>query len=242
MKYAIFGDVHANLEALQAVLEKCQQLKVDKYICTGDVVGYNANPRECIALVKSLNPEVVLQGNHDEQASADLDLMGFNPHAAKAIHWTRENLQPEDRQWLADLPYRHTVPPKITVVHATLDNPHMWGYIFDTLTAAACFNYQFTQVCFCGHTHVPLGFEKFGDVTCERYTEVILQPGHKYLFNVGSVGQPRDGDPRSAFATYNVEDRKVELHRVEYDIETCQRKILDAGLPEREAQRLAYGR
>lgn len=242
MKYAILGDIHANMEALSAVLQACKEQGVDAYLCIGDVVGYNANPSECVDRVRELGIEVVTKGNHDEQASQETELVGFNPQAAMAIEWTRQQLSTEQREWLAALPYRQTVGPKVTLVHATLDMPHMWGYIFDKLTAGACLNYQFSQLCFFGHTHVPLKFDKFGDIENDRYEEIILQPGHKYLINVGSVGQPRDGDPRAGFATYEPEERRVAFHRVEYDVKTCQQKILQAGLPERLAQRLAFGR
>ena len=242
MKYAVFGDVHANLEALSVVLAKATELQVDSYICIGDIVGYNANPSECLEIVRALALEAVTKGNHDEQASSDSELVGFNPQAAMAMEWTRAHLTAEQKAWLAALPYRQTVGTRVTVVHATLDMPHMWGYIFDKLSAGVSLGYQFTQLCFFGHTHVPLAFEKYGDVTGGKYDEIVLQPGHKYLVNVGSVGQPRDGDPRASFATYSTEEKKVVLHRVEYDVGTAQRKILEAGLPERLAQRLAFGR
>jgi diadenosine tetraphosphatase ApaH/serine/threonine PP2A family protein phosphatase len=242
MKYAVLGDIHANLEALTKVLAKAEEVGVDAYLCIGDIVGYNANPCECVEMVRSLNMEVVTKGNHDEQASTDTDLVGFNPQAAKAIEWTRSQLSQDDKEWLASLPYRQTLGSKVTLVHATLDMPHMWGYIFDKFSAEVSLGYQFTQVCFFGHTHVPLAFEKYGEVFGGKYEEISLQPNHKYLINVGSVGQPRDGDPRAAFVVYAPEEKRVTIHRVEYDIETSQRKIEDAGLPERLSQRLAVGR
>lgn len=242
MKYAILGDIHANLEALTAVLEKCREIEVERYICIGDIVGYNANPRECLELVRDLEPEVVVQGNHDEQSGSDTRLYGFNPQAAMAIEWTRQQLTSEQRLWLAGLPLQRTIGSKMTLVHATLDMPERWGYVFDTLTAAASLHYQFTQVGFFGHTHVPLLFDKFGDVTGGRYDEVRLRPGHKYLVNVCSVGQPRDGDCRAGFVTYSTDDMQVTLHRVDYDVSLCQAKILRAGLPERLAHRLSLGR
>lgn len=242
MKYAILGDIHSNLEALNAVIEKAEECGVDKYLCIGDIVGYNADPCECVEMVRGLNMEVVTKGNHDEQASSDNELVGFNPQAAMAIEWTRAQLSDEQKVWLASLPYRQTVGTKVTLVHATLDMPHMWGYIFDKFSAGVCLGYQFTQVCFFGHTHVPLAFEKYNDIVGGKYREVSFLPGHKYLINVASVGQPRDGDPRAGFVVYSPEDKKVTLHRVEYDLKTSQKKILEAGLPERLAQRLAYGR
>lgn len=242
MKYAIIGDIHANLEALTAVLECAAAQNIDKYLCIGDIVGYNANPRECVELVRQLHCEVVIKGNHDEQASCDSELVGFNPQAARAIEWTREQLSTEQKVWLASLPYRRTCGSKVTLVHATLDMPHMWGYIFDRFSAGVSLGYQFTPLCFFGHTHVPLAFEKYGDVSGGKYTSILFEPGHKYMVNVGSVGQPRDGDPRAAFAIYDEEEQSLVLRRVEYDVSRSQEKILDARLPERLAQRLAYGR
>ena len=197
MNYAILGDIHANLEALVAVMEHAESVGVDKYLCIGDIVGYNANPADCLELVRNLDLEVVTKGNHDEQASSSSELVGFNPQAAMAIEWTRQQLTEEQKIWLASLPYRQTVGTKVTVVHATLDMPHMWGYIFDKFSASGCLGYQFTQLCFFGHTHVPLAFEKHSDIVGGKYDEIHFQPGHKYLINVGSVGQPRDGDPRA---------------------------------------------
>lgn len=215
---------------------------MEKYLCIGDIVGYNANPRECVDLVRGLDMEVVVKGNHDEQASSNTKLYGFNPQAAMAIEWTRQQLTPEHRAWLASLPMQRTVGTKMTLVHATLDMPEKWGYIFDNLTAAASLHYQFTQVCFFGHTHLPLAFEKFGDVVGGRYQEIKLQAGHKYLINVCSVGQPRDGDPQAGFVTFTTDDLVATLHRVEYDLALAQKKILQAGLPERLAHRLSLGR
>jgi diadenosine tetraphosphatase ApaH/serine/threonine PP2A family protein phosphatase len=250
MKYAVIGDIHANFEALQAVLEECDRLSVDRFLCIGDIVGYNADPERCVDIVQKLDIEVMVRGNHDDMAAGDMELVGFNPQAAMAIEWTRRQLRPEQREWLGKLPMRKTYRPDnsggnatpVTLVHATLDMPDRWGYIFDKLTAAACMNYQYTPVCFFGHTHVPLAFDKFGDLSGGRYDEVRLEPGHKYLVNIGSVGQPRDGDPRASFVIYDSGERLITLHRVEYDIQTCQEKILAAGLPERLAQRLATGR
>ncbi|MCJ8331840.1 MAG: metallophosphoesterase family protein [Lentisphaeria bacterium] len=240
MKYAIFGDVHANLEALTRVLEECEKLGVEKYLCIGDIVGYNADPSECLNLVRNLPLAGVVMGNHDEQASEDNELVGFNPQAAFAIEWTRNQLTDEERDYLKKLRLSIQIG-KITIVHATLDSPRRWGYIFDKHSAGASFSYQFSQLCFCGHSHVPLAFEKFGTIMGGKYQNIKVQPGHKYLVNVGSVGQPRDGDWRSAFVVYDTDENDIQLHRLEYDIKTAQQKILDAGLPERLALRLERG-
>jgi diadenosine tetraphosphatase ApaH/serine/threonine PP2A family protein phosphatase len=240
MKYAVFGDIHGNLEALGVVLKKCEELGVEKYLCIGDIVGYNANPGDCLEIIRNLPLAGVVMGNHDEQASDDTELVGFNPQAAAAIEWTREQLTPEQREYLGKLRLSIQIG-KITIVHATLDSPRRWGYIFDKHSAGASFSYQFSQICFCGHSHVPMAFEKFGTIMGGKYEQIKVQPGHKYLVNVGSVGQPRDGDWRSAFVIYDTDESLISLHRLEYDIKTTQKKILDAGLPERLALRLERG-
>lgn len=240
MKYAVFGDIHANLEALDTVLAECERQGVEKYLCIGDIVGYNANPTECLEKVRSLPLAGAVMGNHDEQASDDTELIGFNPQAAAAIEWTRQQLSQEQREFLANLRLSIQIG-KITIVHATLDSPRRWGYIFDKHSAGASFSYQFSQICFCGHSHVPLAFEKFGTIMGGKYQQIKVQPGHKYLVNVGSVGQPRDGDWRSAFVIYDTDESLITLNRLEYDIKTTQKKIIDAGLPERLALRLERG-
>ncbi len=240
MKYAVFGDIHANLEALSSVLEECQRQGVEKYLCIGDIVGYNANPSECMEIVRGLPLAGVVMGNHDEQASDDTELIGFNPQAAAAIEWTRQHLSPEQREYLSNLRLSIQIG-KITIVHATLDSPRRWGYIFDKHSAGASFSYQFSQICFCGHSHVPLAFEKFGTIMGGKYQQIKVQPGHKYLVNVGSVGQPRDGDWRAAFVIYDTDESLISLHRLEYDLKTTQKKIIEAGLPERLALRLERG-
>ena len=157
------------------------------------------------------------------------------------VDWTRKQLTEGQRAWLGDLRYSRTVET-FMIVHATLDNPEMWGYVFDKLEAEANFAYQMCAVCFFGHTHVPLAFEKAGIVRGGLYTKLRITAGRKYYINVGSVGQPRDGDPRAAYAIYDLTQNVVELRRVVYDIPETQRKILAAGLPARAASRLEIGR
>jgi predicted phosphodiesterase len=240
MKYAIIADIHGNLEALQTVLEDAKKEKCTHYACLGDVVGYNANPKECLDIVRGMAMPCV-KGNHDEYCSSNDDLEGFNPHAALAVNWTREQLTPEDRQWLQDLRYMRLVA-SFSIVHATLDGPQRWGYVFDKLAAAASFTYQNTSVCFFGHTHVPVAFIRDSVVRGGTYSKFRIEPGRKYFINVGSVGQPRDGNPKSAYLIYDLDDSTVELRRLDYDMATTQAKILAAGLPERLAERLAFGK
>ncbi len=240
MRFAIFGDIHANLEALTAVLADAEKHEVTHYVCLGDVVGYNANPRECLEIVRNLDCPVV-KGNHDEQASMEDELVGFNPLAEEAINWTRDQLDDTDKQWLRDLKMVRQVRD-FTIVHATLDTPHKWGYVFNQLDAAASFNYQHTQLCFYGHTHAPRAYIRDGSVKSQLLDKLILEPGKKYFINCGSVGQPRDGDWHASYVLYYPDKQLLELRRLEYDIFKAQDKIIEAGLPQRLADRLALGK
>src|SRR5262245_32057745 len=240
MKYAIIADIHANLEAFQIVLEDAKKERCTHYACLGDVVGYCANPKECLDIVRSMGMPCV-KGNHDEYCSADAALEGFNPHAAEAVEWTRRQLTEDDCQWLRDLKYMRLVA-NFSIVHATLDGPQRWGYVADRLAAAASFTYQNTAVCFFGHTHLPLAFIRASDVRGGTYSKFHIEPGRKYFINVGSVGQPRDGNPKAAYVTYDMDDGIIELRRLDYDLPTTQAKIRTAGLPERLAERLSVGR
>ncbi|HEY9173507.1 MAG TPA: metallophosphoesterase family protein [Verrucomicrobiae bacterium] len=240
MKFAVIADIHANLEAFRVVLDDAQKQKCTHYACIGDVVGYGANPRECLEIVRKMAMPCV-KGNHDEYCSTDEHAEGFNPAAAEAVQWTRKQLSEDGRQWLRDLKYVRMVT-NFTIVHATLDGPQRWGYVFDKLAAAASFPYQNTPVCFFGHTHVPVAFIRDSMVRGGTYSKFKIEAGKKYFINVGAVGQPRDGNPKSAYVVYDTEEQTVELRRLDYDIATTQKKIREAGLPERLAERLAYGR
>ncbi len=240
MKYAIIADIHANLEALEVVLDDIKAQGCSKVVCLGDVVGYNANPKECLDIIRGMDITCV-KGNHDEYCSSEVGLEGFNPHAEEAIQWTREQLTENDRQWLRDLKYIRMLS-SFTLVHATLDGPQRWGYVFDKLAAAASFTYQNTSVCFFGHTHVPLAFVRDTKVGGGTYSKFRTEPGKKYFINVGSVGQSRDGVAKATYVVYNMAESSIELRRLDYDMATTQKKILDAGLPSRLAERLAEGR
>jgi predicted phosphodiesterase len=240
MKYAIIADIHANLEALEVVLADTRAQKCTHYACLGDVVGYNANPKECLDIVRDMNMPCV-KGNHDEYCSVETNLEGFNPHAAEAIQWTRQQLTEEDRQWLRDLKYIRLVA-SFSIVHATLDGPQRWGYVFDRLAAAASFTYQNTAVCFFGHTHVPIAFIRDSVVRGGTYSKFKIEPGRKYFINVGSVGQSRDGVPKATYVIYDMDEGSIELRRLDYEIAKTQAKIRAAGLPERLAERLALGK
>jgi len=240
MRFAIFSDIHANLEALEAVLKDARERKCTQFVCLGDVVGYNASPRECVKRIRELDCPVV-KGNHDEQASLPALSSDFNELAERAIKWTRDNLTDDDKKWLRDLPLQRRVHD-FTIVHATLDTPGQWSYVFNNLDAAASFTYQRTNVCFFGHTHVPMVFIRDQGVRRERIEHIRIEPARKYFINAGSVGQPRDGNWRAAYCIYDVENSLVELLRVKYDLAAVQTKITQAGLPRLLAERLAIGR
>ena len=240
MRFAIFSDIHANLEAFEAVLADARENQCTDFVCLGDVVGYNANPHECVERVREMDCPIV-KGNHDEQASLLESSRDFNEMAEAAIQWTRDHLSEEDKEWLRGLKLQRQVRD-FTIVHATLDTPGQWGYVFNNLDAAASFTYQHTTVCFFGHTHVPMGFIRDEDVQRQRIDRLRIESAKKYFINVGSVGQPRDGDWHAAYCIYHIESNVVEQRRVKYDVATAQKKIIDAGLPRLLAERLAIGR
>jgi predicted phosphodiesterase len=240
MRTAIFGDIHANLEALEAVLADAAEQGVSQYVCLGDVVGYNADPVACLEKIREMNCPTV-KGNHDQEASEDHSLDNMNPVAAYALQWTREQLDEDHRLWLKRLRMVRQVSD-YTIVHSTLDQPIHWNYVTNRFDAMSNFSYQFTQMCFHGHTHVPKIYVKSDKVREVAAESVIIEPNAKYFINAGSVGQPRDGDPRACYAIYDIESKIIVFRRVDYDIATTQRKILEAGLPEMLAERLQEGR
>lgn len=240
MKYAIFGDIHANLEAFEAVLEDAGNKGCTDHVCVGDIVGYASDPNECLAKVRELDCPVV-KGNHDEEAILDTSLEGLNPLARHAMEWTRQQLNEDEREYLGSLKLVRQVRD-FTIVHATLDTPGGWTYVTNKFDAMASFSYQFTQLCFYGHTHTPRIYVKGDGVFPIEETSVHLEMGKKYFINVGSAGQPRDGDWRASYAIYDVENQEVSIQRLEYDIQKTQDKIIDAGLPEMLAHRLSLGK
>lgn len=244
--YGILGDIHANIDALDAVLQDAASQGVTDWICTGDVVGYNACPSECIRVVRDELKAPVVCGNHDSYVASGQDLSDFQPAAAQAVLWTRENISAEDMEWLRSLPLSKPVMG-MTLVHATLDMPEHWGYIFDDIQASSHFVYQRTPLCFHGHTHVPVVYEKTANGAVHyspggfENGEFRILPGKKYFINVGSVGQPRDGDPRASYVIFDTGTRIVRFRRIGYDVAAAQERDRTAGLPERCAERLATG-
>ena len=241
MRYGIYSDIHANLEALQAVLETFEKENVDQYICLGDIVGYGANPRECLQLVLEYN-SLVVAGNHDYAIAEKLNIDFFNQFAKEAVLWTRDQLSDKERQFLRNLDLVKKVEDVLTMVHGTLNFPEMFEYIQTSYDAHLTLELLETPICFLGHSHVPVSFFQGTTITFSMDEEISTSKDNKVLVNVGSVGQPRDENPLASCAVYDDEAEKVWIHRVEYDIETAIEKIIRAGLPDILAERLRYGR
>lgn len=244
MKYGIFGDIHGNLEALEAVLADMEEQEVTHPLCLGDLVGYGANPAECLEVIRAMGCPVV-RGNHDDLVTLRQTPASFSEAARISLEYARRKLQPSQLNFLRRLPLVQVEDP-VTLVHATLDGPESWGYISTRLEAQTCFFYQKTPVCFVGHTHRPCAFAQEKDVRPLEFRRVDIHPdrtktGRKFLFNVGSVGQPRDGDWRPAYAVYDPTEQWVDLRRVNYNIEKAAAKIIKAGLPESLSKRLFKG-
>ncbi len=240
MRIALIGDIHANLEAFEAVLKDAEEQSCTDYICLGDIVGYNPNPVECLEKIREMGCPVV-RGNHDEDAGGHHPLDNMNPIAGQALEWTREQLSEEQREWLRKIRMVRQVKD-FTIVHATLDQPQSWNYVTNKFDAMSNFSFQFTNLCFHGHTHVPRVFIREQRVTEVPAESITLEPKMKYFVNVGSVGQPRDGDWRACYVIYDVPSSTLVYRRVEYDISSTQKKIIAAGLPEMLAERLEEGR
>lgn len=240
MRYAIISDIHSNYEALEAVLENLSGERIDKYLSTGDVVGYGADPEACVARLRALDP-VIVAGNHDWAVAGKLSLEFFNAYAREAIEWTRERLDAESIRWLADLPLTARVG-EITLAHATVHGPENFDYLLTAYDAHLSLEVLDTPVCFVGHSHVPVTFAKNGSVTFSFATEFDLAESAKAIVNAGSVGQPRDGNPHASYGIYDTETRIAEVRRVPYDIAAASRKILAAGLPPVLAERLWHGK
>ncbi len=244
MRFAFISDIHANLEALEAVLNDIKGQNIDEVICLGDIVGYGANPNECIELIKNRCPETLL-GNHDAAAVELLSTQHFNIHAKIAIEWTEQNLKKENRNYLSALPLK-TNKDFLTLVHATPYEPNMWFYI--TSLEEAAFNFQFfdTQICLVGHTHIPiiiiLDNDKELYVHQDSYVNMGKLEGARFLINVGSVGQPRDRNPKSCYGILDTSEKEFFYRRVSYNIDKAQSKMKKIKMPDFLITRLEEGR
>ena len=247
MRYLILSDIHANIDALETVLNTAVAGSWDRVVVLGDLVGYGAEPNAVIDRVRTLDPVAIIRGNHDKAACGLEDASNFNQVARTAAVWTFETLTADNRQYLRDLPSGPlSLDDTVEICHgAPFDEDH---YIFDGDDALRALEALTRPLCLFGHTHLPVVFRRIEDVfdgfvpEGEHETRLPLAPQVRYLVNPGSVGQPRDGDPRAAFAIYDSDSSSLILHRLAYAVETAQRRIRSAGLPPSLANRLAIGR
>jgi diadenosine tetraphosphatase ApaH/serine/threonine PP2A family protein phosphatase len=238
---AVISDIHGNLEALEATLEDARREGATKLICLGDIVGYGADPNGCVERVHKVVSACVL-GNHDAATLDEKGAENFNAVARAAIQWTREQMTPKNMAVLRGTPLEHAEDGAL-FVHSSPENPLAWNYVLTETDARAAFDSFDENVCFIGHSHVPFRILMLdGDIEVVRDPELVIPEGGRALINVGSVGQPRDGDWRAAYALYDSQGARVIARRVEYDCQGAASKILAAGLPEILARRLALGR
>lgn len=236
MSIAIISDIHSNLEALQTTFEYIDQQNINRVFCLGDIVGYGADPNECIELVHD-RCATVLMGNHDFAAANLLNLDYFNDFARTAAYWTSMALSDDNKNYLRNLPSIHQ-NDKWLMVHASPTTPSQWHYVLSHQEALIEMQAFSQSLCFIGHSHVPVIFSR-ENVT--RNAVLRLNDNDQYIVNVGSVGQPRDGDPRLCFVVYDEEEHEMKFVRLEYDVQKTYDKIIQAGLPYFLAERLLRG-
>ena len=232
MLIGLISDIHGNLPALEAALKKLQELKVDIIYCLGDTVGYGPFPNECVQLVRE-NCPVALKGNHDSGLLGETSIEDFNQHGLNAILWSQKQVSSQNREYLKGLPFT-SVQNGITLAHSSPNRPEAWTYVLTLRAAKENFTAFSTNLCFIGHTHVPVIIGE--DSSVNKY-----RAGGRFIINIGSVGQPRDGNPESAFAVYDTTADSYSLLRVPYDIERTAKAISSADLPDFLAKRLFQG-
>jgi diadenosine tetraphosphatase ApaH/serine/threonine PP2A family protein phosphatase len=240
LRYAVLGDIHGNLEALTLVLADAAQCGAEQLLCVGDVVGYGANPCECIGLMREHGVTVVA-GNHDCAATGALSVDYFNADARDSIRWTRKQLGRNDLAYLRGLELVEVLEP-VTLVHSTPFSPEYFDYIQTLYDVQLAFDHLGTQLCFVGHSHVPVIFLDTSPPSYFLKPELELPSDTRAIVNVGSVGQPRDLDPRACYVLYDGEERKLEVRRVEYDLHTASQRMAAAGLPATNSARIVLGR
>jgi len=247
LRFLILSDIHANLTALQSAVAAVEG-RWDRAVCLGDIVGYGPDPNEAMDLVRSLNP-VMIRGNHDKAACGLTDASDFNPVARIAAEWTTANLRPENLELLRNLPMGPVVVDELALVHGAVADED--EYVFAPALALDGLTYSPRAITFFGHTHFQGGFSYRGsqlEVLQMKppqgagFSALQMEEGTRYLLNPGSIGQPRDGDPRAAFAIADMGHRVTEFWRVPYDLEGVQTRMREAKLPEVLVQRLTYGR
>lgn len=242
MKHLIFSDIHSNLEALEAVLADADRASYDAIVCLGDFVGYGASPRECIERFRDLPNAVAVLGNHDAALLDPREREFFNPIARAGVEYSEQQVDEESLDFLRKLPLMVYPNDDFIAVHSSPSQPQAWVYVLEPIEAADAFFVMDRQLAFIGHTHFPAVHSD--DATATSFLpgdRVILDDKQKRLINVGSVGQPRDGDARAAYVIYDDKSRVAQIHRVEYDVDVAADRILKAGLPPMLADRLRRG-
>ncbi|MDD3803152.1 MAG: metallophosphoesterase family protein [bacterium] len=241
MNYLLISDVHSNYQALEAIFQKADSVSTDyNTICVGDIVGYGAQPNECMETILRKTGKVVL-GNHDAGVIGKTDIRMFNYSAREAIIWTRENLKKENLKKLYDLPYLIT-EGDFAVVHSSPSNPEYWNYIDSVYEAQDEFKVTDYRITFIGHTHIPLVYSMKNENVRMTFDEIIkCESGCRYIVNVGSVGQPRNQDKRACALLYDSDKREMRYLKADYDVKEAQAKILEARLPKFLAERLERG-
>ncbi len=249
MRFLIFSDIHGNIDALDAVLARAPRDSYDRLLVLGDLVGYGATPNEVVEKIFELEPDAMVRGNHDKVCSGVESADNFNRIASEAARWTLKALTPENKERVAGLPAGPQNADKdVEICHGTPFDEDT--YVFDEDDAAKALDAAHRQVCFFGHTHVPVAYvQKGSDLTVvhpqpggsETTVVNVLKRG-RYLINPGSIGQPRDTDQRASYATYDSKKQRIEIRRVPYRIDLAQQRIVEAGLPESLAFRLGLGR
>jgi len=242
LRIGVFSDIHGNLEALEIVLNAIQNESIDQVICTGDLVGYGPDPNPCVERTLAF-ADIIVAGNHDHGAAGVIDIENFNKAARHAIEWTQSELTTETKQALIQLPMI-MVGPDITIVHATPDEPEKWIYMATYGDIYHSFDALTTRLCLVGHSHTPtvFGLNNENQISINQEKKVSLEENISYIINVGSVGQPRDDDPRTCYGILDLDKQEFEIKRLKYPIEKVQEKMKKKNLPSSLIERLAIGK
>ena len=241
MRIGIFSDIHGNAEALDIVLKALDYECVDCRICLGDLVGYGPCPNQCIERSEAIS-DIMILGNHDAAAVGQIDVSRFNEYARIAMDWTREILTPASIKRMKDLPIIE-IAHEITWVHATPSLPDKWRYIFTNKDARQNFKEMKTQICFVGHSHAPVAFvqDENDEISVQDANNITFEANRKYIINVGSVGQPRDGDPRASYGVLDTDEGRFHLQRLPYPVKIVQKIMQEKELPQYLIDRIAIG-
>ncbi len=240
MRYGLISDIHGNFEALTAAIDFLKDQKVDKFFCLGDTVGYGAEPSRCLKKVLDTDCDMIA-GNHDLAAVGKISIDYFNIFAKESTLWTQRHMTKEDKGVRAGQPLVKTCKG-FTLAHGSLYKPDAFDYIQTIVDAIYSFRKLTEQILFIGHSHVPVTFVEGDSISFSINERIQIEAGKRYIINIGSVGQPRDEDPRSCFAIYDTDAKVVRICRVPYDMQSTCAKIIEAGLPEINAERLKIGR